>query len=126
MGYWWHWKGKKYLQLENEKLCFKIEVKDKSRQAAEWEEWHRILAVESAKTTLPIVRPGRRKSGTWMTVALLQCDYRQVDQNGILDMGKTLEVLRSVEAFLDTSVTATQGTETRDVLNVTALPGEAT
>ncbi len=112
MGYWWHWKGNKYLQLENDKLCFKIEVKDKAGQAAAWEDWNRILTAESVKAALPIVRPGRRKNGTWMTVAVRTGDYRQADQHGILSLPSTIEVLRSAESFLDTCVAKLSNSQT--------------
>lgn len=105
MGFWWHWKTNKYLQLENDKLCFKIEVEDKFLQASAWEEWHRILKVESAKVGFPLLRPSRRKNGTWMTVALLQGDYRQRDENGMLDMNKTIALLQQAEHLLDAAVT---------------------
>ena len=105
MGFWWHWRTNKYLQLESDKLCFKIEVEDKSLQASAWEEWHRILKVESAKAGFPLIRPSRRKNGTWMTVALLQGEYRQRDENGMLDINKTVELLQSAERLLDAAAT---------------------
>ena len=36
IGFWWHWKTdancKQYIQLEHEKLCFKIEVENKNER----------------------------------------------------------------------------------------------
>lgn len=115
MGFWWHTKDGCYLQLENGtrsgddptlwedvKLRFKIVEKDPARQAASWESWHARLMREAARSSFPIRRPKRRASGQWMTVAaLVPDDYRRAGSDGLIDMVRTVDVLRSVEAFLD-------------------------
>ena len=106
MGFWWHWRGNKYLQLENDKLCFKIEVEDKTQQAAQWESWHGALVKTTQNAPLSVVRPAHRRSGTWMTVAVLAGDYRKSSETGLLDMKATVELLRQAESLLDAAVAA--------------------
>jgi hypothetical protein len=103
MGFWWHWNGNKYLQLEQEQLCFKIMVEDKAQQAAAWNEWHRLLMAESQDAELRLRRPRRRKNGTWMTVAVLDGQYRQADESGVLDLDRTVTLLKKAEALLDSA-----------------------
>jgi hypothetical protein len=106
MGFWWHWKGTKYLQLEESKLCFKIEVEDKTLRANRWEEWHSDLMAATQSNDITIRRPARRRSGTWMTVAVIEGDYRKGDEHGCLDLDQTLVVLRKAESLLDSAVSA--------------------
>lgn len=108
MGFWWHWKGTKYLQLEEGKLCFKIEVEDKTLRANRWEEWHSDLMTATQASDITVHRPARRRSGTWMTVAVGEGDYRKTDERGILELDGTLLVLRKAEALLDSAVAAAE------------------
>lgn len=103
MGFWWHARGTRYLLLEQEKLCFKVEVEDKAQQAVRWDEWHAIVMTEAKEMELTLKRP-RFRAGMSMTVAVLEGDYRQVDDRGLLDLERTLAVLRKAEAMLDASV----------------------
>lgn len=100
MGYWWHWREIKYLQLEQGKLCYKIEVKDKALRAQQWEQWHQSVMQKQSDFELKIKRP-RRADGTYMTVAVLDGDYRQVDARGIIDMSRTVALLKQAERLLD-------------------------
>jgi hypothetical protein len=105
MGFWWHWKGKKYLQLEQSKLCFKIEVadQDKATRMQQWVEWHEALMTSNQRFGLPLKKPPRRE-GQWMTVVVMANDYRQIDGRGIIDMDRTVEMLRKAEQLLDAAV----------------------
>jgi hypothetical protein len=100
MGFWWHWRGDKYLQLEWTKLCFKINVIDEAQQAAKWLEWNHALMRLNGTSGVK-VKMSRRKAGDCMTVALLAGDYRQADADGRLDFEKTVQVLRDAESFMD-------------------------
>lgn len=101
MGFWWHWNGDKYLQLEDDQLCYKIMVEDKARQAVAWQAWHETFMDEIRGADLRITRPRRRQNGTWMTVAVLDGDYRRADENGVLDLDRTIAVLKKAEGLLD-------------------------
>lgn len=100
MGFWWHWCGEKYLQLEHERLCFKVTVPDEVQRATKWREWHNALMAECGIIGMKLVKPVRR-DGWWMTVAVLDGDYRRVGANGALDLDGTLVVLRRAEALVD-------------------------
>jgi PD-(D/E)XK nuclease superfamily protein len=102
MGFWWHWQGEKFLQLENEKLCFKVTVPDEAQQTAKWWEWHNALMAESGVGCVKIKKPVRRE-GKWMTVAVLDGDYRQ-SAEGHLDLDQTVETLRKAEALMDAAL----------------------
>lgn len=107
-GFWgfnWHWRGERYLQLEQEKLCFKIQVRDKTVRAHLWQDWHQSLMSKAPEFTLKIKRPSRRADGTWMSVAVLD-EYRRCDERGIIDMDKTVTVLREAERLLDAAAAA--------------------
>ncbi len=106
MGFWWHRKGDKYLQLENDKLCFKIEVRDESQRSARWIEWHQALMSTNGTSGIRLKKPVRRV-GRWMTVAVLNGDYRQEDSQGLLDFDRTVAVLKSAEALMDAAAAAT-------------------
>jgi hypothetical protein len=113
MGFWWHWNEKrdKYLQLENEKLCFKIQVNDEDRslRTKEWLDWYQALLSKSGDLDLRLTR-GHRRLGRWMTVAFLgerKCpEYRQAN-GGILDFGQTVQVLKRAEALMDAALGGT-------------------
>jgi len=108
MGFWWHWRGNKYLQMENEKLCFKINVPDVAEQTTKWLAWHQTLMAKNGTNGVTIGKTARRP-GRYMTVAALDSDYRHADQNGLLDFEKTVDQLRAVESFMDTADVGTLG-----------------
>lgn len=100
MGLWWHWRGNRYLQLEGEKLCFKIQVEKEDDRRAEWEALHAVLMQKHTRFPLSLKRP-RFKSGKWMTVAVLSRDYRATNEAGLFDLGGTLVTLHLAEQLLD-------------------------
>jgi hypothetical protein len=109
MCFHWHWNGNKYLQLEEEQLCFKIMVEDKAKQSAAWHEWHNTLTTAARESGLPVRRPDRRGTGTWMTVAVWDGGYRHAsEETGLLDMERTVATLRKAEGLLNAS-SAKQG-----------------
>jgi len=105
LGYWWHFGGDDdfnvYLQLEQEKLCFKIWVKDAARRGELRQYWHdKIMAAGKARG-LSVKRPGRFGLGQYMTVVVLATDYRMTGDDGLIDMGKTLTLFQSAQAVVD-------------------------
>jgi hypothetical protein len=100
MGFWWHRRGDRYLQLENDKLCFKIEVFDKAQQKTKWLEWNDALMKRNGAREIRIKRPVRRP-GRWMTVAVLEGDYRKPNGEGLLDLDGTVDVLQRAMCFMD-------------------------
>ena len=123
LGFWWHFQGDKdtcrqFLQLEyrHEKskenknndgknkvvkgrLSFKIEVKNKDERKKYRSKWHKALKERAKEYGLDLAKPFRFGNGETMTVCLLNGDYR-VTKNGIIDMDKTVEVLKKAEKLL--------------------------
>ena len=101
MGFDWAWKQNRYLQLENEKLCFKIEVKDPAKQSSERDKAYRNLMarVLHGGTGIQVKKPGRFGTGDWMTIAVVH-PYLQTDANGLLDFDATVAVLKKAEALV--------------------------
>ncbi len=119
LGFWWRSRGEKdtcrqYIQLEygiekpNEskdkviegKLCFKIEVKNKDDRKKYRSKWFKAIKERAKEYRLDLVKPNRFGNGKTMTVCQLNGDYRN-SKNGIIDMDKTVEVLRKAEKLLE-------------------------
>ncbi|MDQ7074442.1 MAG: PD-(D/E)XK nuclease family protein [Gammaproteobacteria bacterium] len=106
LGFWWHFQGtdncKQYLQLEQDKFCFKIWVKNENERRLLRSKWHKILndKVRNNKDTgFNLIKPGRFGSGKYMTVCVFDGEYREVE-DGVIDIGKTIELFRKAENFL--------------------------
>ncbi|MVM41410.1 hypothetical protein GO730_33140 [Spirosoma sp. HMF3257] len=108
-GFWWYFRTIQkdiytpYLQLENNELCFKIEVKDETKRYEAREEAYRKL-IETANELgiTSIKRPGRMGNGRYMTVLRWDGDYLE-SANGKLDFNATLENLKKAQLILDTA-----------------------
>lgn len=105
MGFWWYGRGNddcsQYLQLEQEKFCFKIWVKNPDDQRNLRQKWYETIIAAGSKYSLDIVKPSRFGKGEHMTVAILKNDYRQKDKEGMLDLTKTIDLFRKAESLLD-------------------------
>jgi hypothetical protein len=110
LGYYWHFLGdaecKPYLQLEQTKFCFKIEVQDEPKRALLRSMWHDKIALESPNHDLRVKRPDRFGHGTWMTVAVLDSEYRKVNAQGLLDLEGTVALMRKAECLLAACVSS--------------------
>lgn len=106
LGFWWHFNDndecKVYLQLEEEKCCFKISVKDAEKRCDLRQHWYKQIISKCADHGLNAKRPNRFGNGECMTVAILDQDYRVLDGSGRIDMPKTLELLQSAQSVIDT------------------------
>lgn len=103
-GFWWHWKNggdcQLYLQLEQEKLCVKIEVADKEKRAYLRTNWCQKVLEKSRDFQLHVKKPSRFGNGRYMTVAVLE-NYIITNKDGILDLTSTIDVLKRAEKLLD-------------------------
>jgi hypothetical protein len=100
MGFSWHRKDNRYLQLEQKRLCFKIRVKDADRSTRR-DEWASALQHAKARGGLSIQKPDRFGHGETMTVAVYKDDYRLSNSSGVLDMVGTLKLLKQAEELAD-------------------------
>jgi hypothetical protein len=104
MAMLWHWRDGKFLQLEQERLAFKIEVTDKARQKADRQAWRDAVLSAAAAAGLPVQATPSRQ-GTWMTVARLDAaDYRVEGEGGVIDVARTIEAIRKAEAVMDAAM----------------------
>lgn len=106
-GYWWYFKTvpgssyMPYLQLEEECLVFKIEVRNEAddRRVARNDAHHRLIKA-ATQSNISVDRPKRMGNGLFMTVARWSNDYR-VFSDGKLDFDATLANLKKAQKILD-------------------------
>jgi len=110
MGFWWHWRnvdgGNVYLQLEEGRACFKVEVGEVEKAQELKYGWNKKI-IEAGKrvgnANVRVICPNRMRVGSYMTVAILERDYRCWD-GGKLNLEATIENLRTMEKILDEAV----------------------
>lgn len=90
-----------YLQIEEEFLCFKILVHDADKRNKERDKWLNHILIAAQNSNLNVTRPRKLGSGKTMTVAELDNDYRIVNKEGVLDLEKTIQMLRLASDILD-------------------------
>ena len=104
LGFWWCnvWAGEceLYLQLEYNKLCFKIHVRDKDKRNTLRSKWFNAIITEAANKNFNVVKPARFGSGNVMTVCIAKDEYRQLNADGFINMDLTVEYLRKAEELL--------------------------
>jgi hypothetical protein len=105
MGFWWGGVQsgeicKPYLLLEEEKLCFKIHIKNPAEQISLRDKWHKLIKSKnkSSDFKLNLVKPDRFGKGENMTV-IMEKEYRQV-KDGYIDIEATIEYLKKAEKLL--------------------------
>lgn len=104
MGLWWgfedHDGSRTYLQLEDDRLAFRISVDEKGRRRSLRHHWHERIIAAANEAGLPVQKPRRFGYGRTMRVAELP-SYLQADTDGLLDLDATLATLRTAEAVLE-------------------------
>jgi predicted CopG family antitoxin len=103
LGFWWHFQKdencEQYLQLEEDKFCFKIWVKDKEERKRLRSKWHKAIQDEAKDRGLNLVKPSRFGIGKSMTVCVFAGEYRKT-KDGIIDLDKTIMQLKEAEKLL--------------------------
>ena len=107
MAFYWHFAaidgGEVYLQLEHEKLCFKVAVTDVARQAELRHHWHERLIKAARDQSIELQRPTRFGRGRWMTVATIK-NYIDCNANGVLDLDRTVLMLHDAQLVIDAAL----------------------
>jgi hypothetical protein len=93
-----------YLQLEGDKLCFKVSICDRHRTSASARRDRFSEAVLAAATGFSVKKPARFGKGTWMTVAVFDGDYRASGGKNELDWQYTATILATAEKVLKAAV----------------------
>lgn len=107
LGFWWHFQGddncEQYLQLEQDKFCFKIKVNNSSDRSSLRSKWHKTIKAKGSKPEygLNLIKPSRFGNGKYMTVCIYDSEYREYDSNQIINVDKTVQKLRKAEELLE-------------------------
>lgn len=107
LGFWWHHKRIKndildiefYLQLEQDRLTFKLISFNESQRKTSRDFYRNILFEKAKELNVKISRFGRL--GKHMGVAKLNYEYRLTDENGLLDLGATITNLIGLMKLID-------------------------
>lgn len=106
MCFWW---AKKqvgnvmlHLQLAENQLCFKIKVIEGKRSALR-NKWQKQICkvAKELQPNLAITKPERFGSGKHMTVAVLKSGYMVPDENGILCLSSTVDIMKKCEEIFE-------------------------
>jgi hypothetical protein len=95
--------GEAYLQLEQNRLCFKVGT-EKGDRALVRDRFSEIVLAEARKVGFPLKRPDRFGRGKTMTVAVLDGDYRSAGTQGRLDWEYIESTIRTARQVLDAAV----------------------
>ena len=99
-GFWWCQSGDRpYLQLEEDRLCFKIRIKNKSELKPIRDKWYTALMAEGFKHGIELERPPLRLGGT-ITICRLAGSYRETLEE-VICIEKTINKLKTVEMLLN-------------------------
>lgn len=105
LGFWWHFNWTEscgvYLQLEERKFCFKISADNADERRFLRQSWHEKIILKCPAFGLKAKRPDRFGNGQYMTVAVLDQDYRVVNKNETINMIDTLKILKSAQSVID-------------------------
>lgn len=108
LGFWWYWNDMKsdyggfkyYLQIEHGKFCFKIRPfeYDKEKAKAIRSYYRSLLYPKAKEHEILIYQNGN--VGRTMTVAALSYDFRQTNDQRVLDIEKTINEIRRIERMI--------------------------
>ena len=109
MGFYWHSfsnaTSDQYLQLEEEKLCFKISVDAEDRYSELRDKWHGRVVEAGEEASVQVCKPDRFGHGNTMTVAVFEDGYLKTDEDGLIDIDETIARLREAEEILTRAAT---------------------
>ena len=106
LGYWWHFQGdnecEQYLQLEQDKFCIKVRVRSPQDRTNQRKKWHEIIQSKGNELygDLKFAKPIRFGHGEFMTVCVMDRVYRIVNHDKVIDIEKTVELLKRTEDLL--------------------------
>jgi len=110
LGFWWHWKDlvihqqevQLYLQLEQEKLVFKLHIPNGKNRSEIRDACREHLYKKAEELNINIRQYGRL--GKYMGIAKLNGEYRQTNTSGNLDVSATVDCLKRSMDLLDVAV----------------------
>lgn len=124
IGFWWHFNYgddcDRYIQLEENKLCFKIAVNKNDDKRSLRNKWNFFImqAAKELNVSIGVCKPLRFGSGMYMTVGISDRDYLITDSEGILNFKSTVSTLRDAELILNNAISYEEMQRNRDLINV--------
>lgn len=104
LSFWWYENRdndcEKYLQLDKEILCFKIKVFDKNRRADLKLKWIEKITRAAEGSPVRIIKPSLPDDND-ITVAVVDGDYRRIDEDLKIDLDKTMKVIMEAQRVFD-------------------------
>lgn len=91
-----------YLQIEQEKICFKMSVPDKERRSKIRNEFYKLFKIEASDFDLKVTKPKRFGSGRHMTFAVLDTDI--FDGKSSIDLQQVDRLMNEVQKFINHTV----------------------
>jgi hypothetical protein len=107
LGFWWNWyyskvDGKEfeyYLQLEQEKFVFKLNVYAENERREVRDFYRKNLYKKATELNIDISQFGR--IGKYMGVAKLNSEFRITNENGLLNIQETIENMKRIMKLID-------------------------
>jgi hypothetical protein len=93
LGMWCFWTGDLYVQLEQEKLCFKVETENKESAKKIRQPLLQSALSLGLQGYMAVQKPERMSAGKYTTFARALDNYRKVDQDGKIDMDATVTAI---------------------------------
>lgn len=115
LGFYWNWrevevegiKFQLYLQLEQNKLTFKMYAYQKNQRNKARSIYRKHLYKKAKEKGIVVGNFGR--IGEFMSVAKLKTEYRKLNKNNNLDFKKTVKELNKIMELLDETVSSLNG-----------------
>ncbi len=111
MGFWWRPAGPDdspcTLQLEYEKLCFKVNAWGHSSEGKKELKWYWNEQITNQDKR--VIKPPVMRQGNTMTVAIHEDGWLRYDDEGVLSLDRTVEALCEAERILLAAELASRG-----------------
>ena len=105
LGYWWHFQGdnecEQYLQIEEDKLCFKIWVNQSLHRRELRDKWYKRIKEKAKENEMPVKKPSRFGNDQYMTVCVYDGAYRITNEDNLIDITSTVKLLKKAESLLE-------------------------
>ncbi|WP_027186275.1 PD-(D/E)XK nuclease family protein [Desulfovibrio inopinatus] len=90
MSYWLHYGENLHISLQEKALCIKILENNKEKRSETRKQWYDIVSETAKNSSLCYSKPARFGSGSYMTVVTRDNGYIFVDEDGIINLEKTI------------------------------------
>lgn len=102
LGFWWNWNNNDeyhiYLQIDHsiKKITFKLYTKTGTKiEKSIINKWKKLITYD--KDGLVINKPKVVRTGKSVTIGILENDFRVTDNNGIININKTVDFIHNIE-----------------------------